>query len=47
MVQRLIEGRPYRNKIDLISRMILPQDIYEVIKNQIDIAHPDEAVKVA
>jgi DNA uptake protein ComE-like DNA-binding protein len=47
MADRLIEGRPYRNKMDLLTRMIVPQDVYDVIKNYIDIARPDEAVKVA
>ena len=47
MVDRLIEGRPYRNKMDLLTRMIVPQDVYDVIKNYIDIARPDESVKVA
>ena len=47
MVERVIEGRPYRNKMDLLTRMIVPQDIYEVIKNHIDAGGRDEAVKVA
>src|SRR5690349_20927931 len=47
MIDRLIEGRPYRNKLDLLTRMIVPQDVYDVIKHSIDIARPDEAVKVA
>ena len=47
MVDRIIEGRPYRNKMDLLTRMIVPQDVYDVIKNYIDIARPDESVKVA
>ncbi len=47
MVERLIEGRPYRNKMDLLTRMIVPQDVYEVIKSHIDIARPEESVKVA
>lgn len=47
MVERVIEGRPYRNKMDLLTRMIVPQDVYEVIKQHIDVSGSDEAVKVA
>jgi hypothetical protein len=47
LVDRLIEGRPYRNKLDLLTRMIVPQDVYDAIKEHIEIAHPDESVKVA
>jgi hypothetical protein len=47
MVDKLIEGRPYRNKMELLTRMIVPEDVYAIIKNHIDIAHPDESVKVA
>ena len=47
MVERIIEGRPYRNKMELLTRMIVPEDIYEVIKAHVDIERPDEGVKVA
>ncbi len=47
IVDRLIEGRPYRNKMDLLTRMIVPKDIYEVIKSHIEVDGGDEAVKVA
>ena len=46
-IERLIAGRPYRNKMELLTRMIVPEDVYAVIKNHIDIARPDESVKVA
>lgn len=45
--ERLIEGRPYRNKMDLITRMIVPQDVYDAIKERIEIHNPNEGVKVA
>ena len=47
LLDRVIEGRPYRNKLDLLSRMILPQELYDSIKEHIDIARPNESVKVA
>jgi DNA uptake protein ComE-like DNA-binding protein len=37
-VQRIIAGRPYTAKNQLVTRGILPQDAYEKIKEQI-IAH--------
>ena len=36
--QKIIDARPYRTKRDLILRKIIPQTIYEKIKDQI-IAH--------
>ena len=47
LLDRIIEQRPYRNKMDLLARMIVPEDLYNMIKNRIDVQRADEAVKIA
>jgi hypothetical protein len=45
--QRLIENRPYRNKLELVSRMVLSQAEYAAIKDRIALAEANETVKIA
>ena len=45
-LDRLIENRPYRSKLDLLSRMVLSQPEYAAIKDKIGIAHAAEPLKV-
>lgn len=47
LADRIIENRPYRNKMELISRVMLPQDVYDGIKDQVHIDDTQETVKVA
>ena len=34
-VDRIVEHRPYSSKIDLLGRMVVPQEIYNIIKDRI------------
>jgi hypothetical protein len=45
--ERLIETRPYRTKLELLSRMILSQDEYATIKNRVSVAEANQSVKIA
>jgi hypothetical protein len=44
---RIVENRPYRNKLELVSRMIIPEKLYGRIRHQIGVRDTAEGVKVA
>jgi hypothetical protein len=46
-LERLLENRPYRNKLELVSRMILSPDEYAAIKERVSVAKASEPVKIA
>jgi hypothetical protein len=46
-LQRLIENRPYRSKLELVSRMVLDEAVYTAIKDKVAVAAGREPVKVA
>ena len=33
--ERIVEHRPYPSRIDLLGRMVVPNDVYEAIKDRI------------
>jgi hypothetical protein len=45
--ERLIENRPYRTKLELVSRMVLLPDEYTAIKDRVSVAGANEPVKIA
>ncbi|HEY6763356.1 MAG TPA: hypothetical protein VI386_01180 [Candidatus Sulfotelmatobacter sp.] len=44
--ERLLENRPYRSKLDLVSRMVLSQVEYSAIKDKVSVVAAREPVKV-
>ena len=44
---RIFENRPYRSKLELVSRVMLPTGIYASIKNRVGVSDAHEPVKVA
>ena len=45
--EKIRDERPYRNKLELVSRMVVPEETYEMIRNKIYIAEANEPVKLA
>jgi len=46
-VARLVENRPYRSKLELVSRMVIPEPIFATIRDKIAISEGRDPVKVA
>jgi hypothetical protein len=46
-VERLVENRPYRSKLELVSRMVIPEAIFATIRNKVAISEARDSVKVA
>ena len=40
VAKKIVDGRPYRNKRDLVTRQLLSQDQYDKVKNQIVAKQP-------
>jgi len=46
-VERVIENRPYRSKLELVSRMVLSDGEYAAIRDRVAVAEGRDPVKVA
>lgn len=46
-VGRLVENRPYRNKMELLSRIVVTENEYDLIKDRISVHNASEPVKIA
>jgi hypothetical protein len=46
-VDRLIENRPYRNKMELVSRMVLTEELYTTVRDRVAVAEAHSPIKVA
>jgi hypothetical protein len=37
LADRIIENRPYRHRLDLVARMVVPSGIYQGIRDLVDV----------
>ena len=44
---RIVENRPFRNKLELLSRRVITEEVYEGVKDRIGVANANEAIKIA
>ncbi len=49
LADRIIENRPYRHRLDLVARMVVPSGIYQSIRDVVDVddSTADKPVNVA
>ena len=47
VAERILENRPYRNKLDLVSRMVVPEATYIQFSQFVTASDPDAPIKVA
>jgi hypothetical protein len=46
-LDRLVENRPYRSKLELVSRMVLPEVVYAGIRDRVAVSEGRDPIKVA
>ena len=37
LADRIIENRPYRHRLDLVARMVVPSGVYQDIRDRVDV----------
>lgn len=47
VADRIIDNRPYRNKLDLLSRLVVTEPVYDGIKHLLHVDGSEEPVKIA
>jgi DNA uptake protein ComE-like DNA-binding protein len=47
MTDKIVDNRPYRNKLDLLSRMVIPETIYNGIRSLIGVGGATQSIKIA
>ena len=47
LADRVIENRPYRSKLELVSRLVLPEGEYTAIRDRIGVGGSRDPIKVA
>ena len=47
LADRIMDNRPYRNKLELLSRLIVNEDVYNSIKRRLQVSGSNDAVKTA
>jgi DNA uptake protein ComE-like DNA-binding protein len=47
LADRIIENRPYRSKLELVSRLVLPEGEYAAIRDRIVVGGSRDPIKVA
>ncbi len=46
-IDRIIESRPYRSTLELVSRVMVPGPLFAEVKHRLTVSDTDEAVKIA
>ena len=49
LADRIIDNRPYRHRLDLVARMVVPSGVYQNIRDMVDVSSraAESAINVA